>query len=300
MREIKPELKEGSTEEHKRRTVFSRIGSVFSKWDKKKWLILFGAAAAAVVCIALFVLAPMMAEPEPVATPTPVKTATPAVSPEKTAEPTPKEPEILPQLKELYEENNDLAGWIKIEGTKVDYPVMYTPEDGEFYLYRTFEKEEDPTKEGSIFIDENCSLEPRSTNLLIHGHNMKNGTMFHTLIDYEKEEFYQEHPTIIFSTLYSEDEYEIAAVFLSKIYNRDDDVFKFYQFYDAAAPEEFDDFVKNIKENELYQTGITPKYGDELITLSTCEYSQENGRIVVVARKVSEAEKQNARAGVIY
>lgn len=252
-----------------------------------KWLIVAAAAAAAAVCIIVCVMLPMTKEPEPVATPAPTKSAAPTASASPDATPTPGKT-ILPELKELYEKNSDLAGWIKIDGTKVDYPVMYTPQDGEFYLYRTFEKQDDPTKEGCLFIDKNCTIDPRSTNLLIHGHNMKNGTMFHTLLEYEKEEFYKEHPVISYSSLYSADEYEIAAVFLSKIYNKDEDVFKFYKFYDAKTADEFDAFVENIKEMELYETGVTPEFGDELITLSTCEYSQDNGRIVVVARKVTD------------
>lgn len=105
-------------------------------------------------------------------------------------------------------------------------------------------------------------------------------------------EKHKEHPTIRYSTLYEEEEYEIAAVFLSKIYKKSEtDVFKFYQFYDAQTEAEFDEFVRSVKELELYETGVTPEYGDELITLTTCEYSQENGRMVVVARKVEKEAK---------
>ncbi len=249
---------------------------------KRKWIVVLIAAVVAAICLIAFWLIPMVGAPAPVkipeATPVPAKTPMPG------SVPTPIQLQILSELEQLYAQNNDLAGWIKIAGTVVDYPVMYTPQDGEFYLYRTFEKQDDPSKQGCIFIDKHCSIDPRDDNLLIHGHNMKNGSMFHTLIEYEKEEFYKQHPIIEFSTLYRVDEYEIAAVFLSKIYNKTDDAFKFYQFYDAKTKEEFDGFVKNIKDRALYETGITPQYGDRLITLSTCEYSQENGRIVVVAR----------------
>lgn len=254
-----------------------------------KWIVVLAAAIVAAICIVIFVAMPMTQEPEPVSTPAPTMITAP------TAEATPpptlaaEETQILPELENLYKQNNDLAGWIKIEGTAVDYPVMYTPDDGEFYLYRTFQKEEDPTKEGCIFIDKNCSVDPRGTNLLLHGHNMKNGTMFHTLLDYQDEEFYKEHPVIEYSSLYSKDDYEIVSVFLSKVYNKDEtDVFKFYKFYDAETGEEFDEFVTNIKELALYDTEITPKPGDEFITLSTCEYTQENGRIAVVARKITD------------
>ncbi len=256
--------------------------------EKRKWLVLLAAVAAAAVCVVVFWLAPMLRAPEPVSRPEASATPTASLLPSPSAKPKPTstQKQILPELAELYAQNNDLAGWIKIPDTVVDYPVMYTPEDGEFYLYRTFEKQEDPTKEGCLFIDKHNTLEPRDDNLLIHGHNMKNGSMFHTLLDYLDEAFYKEHPVIEFSTLYSADRYEIVSVFLSKVYNKDDNVFKFYQFYDAKTKEEFDGFLTNIKQLELYPTGITPEYGDELITLSTCEYSQDDGRIAVVARKI--------------
>ncbi len=259
---------------------------------RRIWLSILVVAIVAILCIVIFVIAPMSGQPEPVETPEISPSAAPTVvispMPSASPAPTPTEPQILPQLAELYEQNGDLAGWIKIEGTEIDYPVMYTPEDGEFYLYRTFEGEEDPTKEGCLFIDEHCTIDPRSTNLLIHGHNMKNGSMFHTLLEYKDGDFYKEHPKIEYCTLYEEEEYEIVAAFLTKIYNKNDDVFKFYQFYNAENEEEFAYYIENIQKLALYDTGITPEYGDELITLATCEYSQENGRMVVVARKVDQ------------
>ncbi|HBU11816.1 MAG TPA: class B sortase [Clostridiales bacterium] len=267
--------------------------------NKRGWLVVLAAAAAVVVCVIAFVVVPMTAEPEPVVTPAPTTAATavtptPAhtVSATPSAKPTPTPaPEILPQLKELYAQNNDLAGWLKIQGTEVDYPVMYTQEEnGQFYLYRTFDKQDDPSLQGTLFIDKNCSVDPRGANLLIHGHNMKNGSMFHALIDYMDVEFYLEHMTFEYSTLYENAEYEIVSVFLSQVYKKTDDVFKFYQFYDAETEAEFDDYIKNIKELALYETGITPKFGEELVTLATCEYSQENGRLVVVGRKVADTQ----------
>lgn len=210
------------------------------------------------------------------------------VTVEPTPEPTTRAQVMLPDMAQLYAQNPDIVGWISIDGTQIDYPVMHTPEDGQFYLYRTFEKEEDPTQEGCIFVDESCTVDPRSTNLLIHGHNMKNGTMFHTLLDYKEESFYKEHPIIRYKTLYEEEEYEIAYVFLSKVYNVDDNVWKFYKFYNANNEQEYNDFVSHCKELELYDTGVTAKYDDPLLTLTTCEYSTENGRMVIVARKVTD------------
>ena len=215
-------------------------------------------------------------------TPPPAETALSTVS---TPPETEAAPAILPELKEAYERNPDMVGWIRIDGTEVDYPVMYTPRE-DYYLYRDFDKQE--SKQGCIFIDKHATLEPRDTNLLFHGHNMKDGSMFRTLLEYKKESYYKEHPTIHFDTLYERGEYEIVSVFLSKVYKTSDEVFKYYQFYNAESEAEFDAYIANVKAMALYDTGVEAQYGDELITLSTCEYSTENGRIAVVARKISQ------------
>lgn len=202
--------------------------------------------------------------------------------PEITQTPQQTEKTMLPYLAELYAQNQDLAGWIKIEGTHIDDPVMYTPND-DYYLYRGFDKSDNVA--GSLYIDKRNVLDPRDDNLLLHGHNMKNGSMFHDLLSYKKEAFYNEHKTIRFDTLYEEGIYEIVAVFVSRVYNVDEDVFKYYSFYRADNQQQFDDYIRNVKNLSLYDTGVTAEYGDELITLSTCEYSQTDGRMVVVAKK---------------
>lgn len=261
----------------------SRVAAFLKRW---KWLV---AVCIAAVCLAVVI--PLATQPRPLP-PSPIEAApvpVPSMLPSSSPSTSPAVKQMLPYMAGLYAQNSDIAGWLKINGTVVDYPVMYTPDDGEYYLYRNFEKEEDPSREGCLFIDKNCSMEPRSTNVLIHGHNMKNGSMLHTLIDYKDEEFYKAHKTFRFDTLYKETEYEIVSVFLSKVYKKSEtDVFKFYQFYDADSREQFDDYINNCKELELYDTGVTPAYGDKLLTLSTCEYSTENGRIVVVARQIED------------
>lgn len=191
---------------------------------------------------------------------------------------------MLPSMQSVYEKNNDVVGWIKIEGTVIDYPVMYTPDDGEFYLYKNFYKNKDIN--GSIFIDKHCHLEPRDTNLIFHGHNMNNGSMFGALIQYKSKDFYDSHKRVLFDTLYENQIYEIISVFISKVYNVSDNVFKYYRFYNAKNQEEFDYFYKNIKQMSLYEINPKATFGDEFITLSTCENSVKNGRFVVVAKKI--------------
>ncbi|MFC4598238.1 class B sortase [Cohnella hongkongensis] len=192
------------------------------------------------------------------------------------------EPVILPELQALYERNSDLVGWLTIDGTRIDYPVMQNEQDGEYYLHRDFDKKEN--ENGLPFLDAQNRI-GESDILLLHGHNMKSGMMFADLINYKQESYYKDHPTIRFSTLYEKAEYEIVAVILSEVYRKSDQVFKFYQVEKTGTSEEFDSYVRNIKELSLYDTGVTARHGDQLIVLSTCEYSTDNGRLAVIARK---------------
>ncbi|WP_058830917.1 class B sortase [Paenibacillus polymyxa] len=193
------------------------------------------------------------------------------------------EPVMLPEFRELYERNPDIVGWLKINGTRIEYPVMQNPQDEQYYLDHDFDKKK--SKLGLPFLDEHSRING-SDILLIHGHHMKNGWMFKDLMKYKQESFYKEHATFQFSTLYEKEEYEVVAVILSQVYRKSDDVFKYYQIEKVSTPVEFDSYVQNIQKLALYETGVTPRYGDKLIVLSTCEYSTENGRLAVVARKL--------------
>lgn len=189
---------------------------------------------------------------------------------------------ILDRYLALYRENSDMVGWLSIEDMKIDYPVMQC-EDDEYYLHHDFEGKD--SKYGCLYVRERADLE-NGTNFVIYGHNMKDGSMFGDLDLYREEDFYREHSKIAFDTLYEEYTYEIVAVFLSQIYGENDDVFKYYQFYEAETEEEFNDFYDNIKKMSLYDTGVEAEYGDTFLTLSTCAYHVNNGRLAVVAKRV--------------
>ncbi len=205
--------------------------------------------------------------------------------------PTPQPTDALSLLTALHAENEDAVGWIRIEGTRVDDPVMFNQEDPEFYLTRGADGEENVA--GALFIDEGCSVEPRSANLLIHGHNMLNGSRFHDLLAYKDKEYFDEHPVVEYTTLEGTETYEILAVFLSRVFGEDETyVFRYYRFYDAANSQEFDNYVESCKASALYETGVTAQYGDELLTLSTCEYTRIDGRLVVVARHAAGTEDE--------
>lgn len=192
-----------------------------------------------------------------------------------------KGPGMLERYTVLYEENKDLVGWLSIEGMKIDYPVMQG-EDDEYYLHHDFYGKD--SKYGCLYVKEQADLDA-GTNFIIYGHNMKDGSMFGDLDMYLKESFYQEHPVIVFDTLYEERTYDIIAVFRSQVYNEDEDAFKYYQFYEADTEEEFEDFYGSIRELSLYDTGVEAKYGDTFLTLSTCAYHVPDGRLVVVAKR---------------
>lgn len=207
-----------------------------------------------------------------------------------------KSPEILSKYRELHEINPDMIGWLTIDGTVIDYPVMQTMENECYYLNRDFYG--DANKNGCLILDTDSAAgtgtkaggykdgTAPSTNLIIHGHTMKSGEMFGNLKLYANAEYGAEHATLHFDSLYEEREYELIAVFYSQVYYESDNVFKYYKFFRADTQEEFDDWYENIKKLSLYDTGVTAQFGDEFLTLSCCSYQVEDGRFVVVGKRV--------------
>lgn len=187
--------------------------------------------------------------------------------------------------KNLYEMNNDMVGWLKISGTQLDYPVMQTPDDNEFYLDKDFDKEK--SDRGAIFAWSEADVNEPSDNITLFGHNMKDGSMFASLNAYVHQETWEENPTITFDTLTDFHTYMIFAVFRTTATKGEG--FSYHKFVDAENEKEFNDFVAECKKLAYYDTGITPVYGDKLICLSTCEYThpQQNGRLVVAAYRIS-------------
>lgn len=190
---------------------------------------------------------------------------------------------VLEEYQTLYNKNKKMIGWIKIDDTQIDYPVMQTA-NNEYYMDHNFNQEYD--RNGSLFLDKDCDIVHRNTNLIIYGHHMKSGKMFGGLNKYSSEEYCKSHPNIQFDTIYERGTYEVMYVFRSRIYNEDEVVFKYYQFLDAASEKEFNSNMQEMAALSLYDTGVTASYGDQLLTLSTCDYSEEDGRFVVVAKRV--------------
>mgnify|MGYP004454498971 CR=1 FL=1 len=180
---------------------------------------------------------------------------------------------------DLYAQNEDFIGWIKIDDTVIDYPVMQSKDNPNFYLTHNFNKEY--SRFGVPYIQENCSLS--SDNIIIYGHNMKNKSMFNELTKYSDKDFYNSHKFIELDTLSEQRTYEVSCAFKT-VANANG--FQYFDFVKANTEEDFSAYIEKCKALSFYDTGVTAEYGDKLITLSTCEYSQNNGRFVVVAKLI--------------
>lgn len=188
----------------------------------------------------------------------------------------------MQKIQDLQQENNDIKGWIEIADTKINYPILQTT-DNQYYLTHDYKKEKN--RYGSIFLKNTCDINNNNSNLIIYGHNMKDKEMFNNLLQYQNQEFYEQHKIVNITTENEEREYEIIAVFKSRVfYQNEKNVFRYYSVTSFENEIQYDDYISNVKKMQLYDTGITANYGEQLLTLITCEYSQENGRMVVVAK----------------
>lgn len=189
----------------------------------------------------------------------------------------PVEPALKRDLNKLMQINPDCVGWIYTSGTKLNYPVMYTPNSPQKYLRRSFYGNK--TVEGVPYIDEYCTL--TGGHVIIYGHNMNNGTMFGSIKKYKKQNYFKQHPTIELETKATGvKNYKVFAVCLVK----DDDLI--YSVNNFENEENFNEFVQTYKQMSYYDTGVNPVYGKQIITLSTCDSSADTNRIVVLATEI--------------
>ncbi len=198
--------------------------------------------------------------------------------------PTDDDSPILEELRAIHALNNDVVGWITIEGTNIDYPVMQTTFDSDYYLHTGFYHEY--SNEGCLYVRAACDVFAPSDNITIYGHNMLNGSMFRNLHKYKERSFYESHKYIHFDTLYERHTYEIIAVFQTS--GTTGKGYAYHLFSEASGASDFTAYVQKCKELGLYDIPTTAEYGDKLITLSTCDKTAlENGRLVVVAKRIS-------------
>lgn len=226
-------------------------------------------------------LSQMVSQATTAATEPSTEATTEATTTEETTEPT--EPTMIPGYADVYALNGDMVGWLKIEGTKIDYPVMQTPDEPNYYLKRDFNR--NYSDWGCLYAREECDVNTPSDTVTIYGHTMKDGSMFAALHNYTDKSFYEDHKLIYFDTLTEYHVYEIFSVF--KTSANLGEGFRYHVMENAADEKEFNNYVAECKKLAFYDTGITPVYGDKLILLSTCEYTLgDNGRLVVAARRV--------------
>lgn len=190
---------------------------------------------------------------------------------------------ILLPYSGLYDMNSEMVGWLRIDGTVIDYPVMQTKADNaDYYLYRNFDKEE--STRGSIYAREQCDVFKPSDNITLYGHTMKDGSMFAALHQYTDKAAWENNSLIVFDNLKEYHVYKIFAVFKTTAVLGEG--FSYHQFVNAANEQEFNNFVATCRRLAFYDTGIIPSYGDKLLCLSTCEYTLEDGRLVVAAVRI--------------
>ena len=182
----------------------------------------------------------------------------------------------------VYTANNDFVGWIYVPGTELNYPVMHTPSNPEYYLRRDFEGKYNI--HGVPFIDYRCVVD-KSDNIIIYGHNMMNGTMFSIVEDYADKSYWEVHRYIGFDTMNGYGTYEVAICAGIDLTTVD---FNYTDTIDFTDKDAFDGYIKQIKEYACYETDVELCYGDKLILLSTCETNNNNGRYIIIAKKVSD------------
>lgn len=183
--------------------------------------------------------------------------------------------QILAQYQELFMQNPDLIGWLTIDGTDIDLPVVQTPGNNEYYLRRGFDRLY--ATGGTLFMDEHCSidLDAPTANWLIYGHNMADGSMFGQLTCYRSEDFYKAHTTFTFNTIYETAAWQVVAALDTTL---GADELPYYTFFDADTKLEWQQRVDAITALSLYDTGVTPAYGQQLLVLSTCGTSSPTAK----------------------
>lgn len=186
----------------------------------------------------------------------------------------------------LYAENSDFVGWLHVDNTAIDYPVMFTPNEPEYYLRRAFDRTY--SLSGTLFVNKDCTID--SDFYIIHGHNMKNDVMFGTLDKYAKKAFWETTPTFSFTTLTERREYEVFAALESRVLYQDEVGYRYYYQVGDLTEEGYNELVAWFKQNALYDTGITPTPGEQIVLLSTCSDYDDNVRFIVAARRIDQTD----------
>ena len=178
---------------------------------------------------------------------------------------------------------DDMIAWLTVPNTSIDYPVMQRLNRPDYYLTRDYTGKASPY--GCPYLMASCNLYKPSDNLIIYGRDMPDGTMFAPLNQYKDYEYFKKHKTVTLRYDGKKQDYSVLAFIVLKKTEDDDKSFKFYEFVDAYDPKSFNDFVKKCKSLSLYDTGVTAKHGDELLTLATTEYNEKDERLLLIAKR---------------
>lgn len=194
----------------------------------------------------------------------------------------------------LLEINDDIVGWIQVNDTKIDYPVLWCKDDNrnyQYYLSHNYKGDYDSY--GSIFVDYRCVDGTDSKNLVLHGHHMNDGSMFGDLLNYGGTsgnlDFYKKAPVIEFDTPDGDGTYKIISVFKTNTLSSQGEFFN-YMIGEFLNEKDFMNYVYDVRIRSLINCPVDVNEDDELLTLSTCSYEFTNFRTVVVARKVRDGE----------
>ena len=189
---------------------------------------------------------------------------------------------ILLLYEELHNQNSDMIGWIKIDDTEINYPVMYTPNEPEYYLRRNFYKAS--AISGTPFVGEGCTVDDLC--FVVYGHMMNNNTMFAQIKDYKDKEFWEAHQIVHFDTIYEQRQYQIVAAFYTKIPKPGEEGFRYYDLVGNITEKEFSALKSGITSLQQYNTGYDIDPNKQTLLLSTCSYHVKDGRFVVVAQRI--------------
>ena len=184
----------------------------------------------------------------------------------------------------LSNKNSDFVGWLTIEDTVIDYPVMKSKEENpEYYLHRDFDK--NYSYSGSLFIGEKC--DENSEVFIVYGHNMSADTMFGTLDSYRDSIFAEKHKDIVFQTPAGKRVYRVFAAFKTKVSKEESDEFEYYRSVGQLGREKYDEALENYRDMSLISLNVSPQYPQQIMLLSTCSYHTDEGRFVVAAYRIA-------------
>lgn len=198
------------------------------------------------------------------------------------------DPVILSEMQGVYDLNHDVVGWVYIDDSNIDYPVLQKKSDPDYYIDRDIFGNYD--KRGCIYAEEHCDVFEPSDVVVLHGHHMADGTMFQNIKKYKYAYYFNSHRYVQFDTLYERRTYEVVLVFRTNGEVSDRyPFFPFHTYNDFKDEADFNNFMESIRELALQESGVEVNYGDKLLCLSTCDYNPyPNGRMVLVAKLIED------------